>query len=161
MENNQYESVQALVRQLHAPSKNVARPHSNQEMSKDEEKKRRHSGTYSPPIFAVDKATRKRSLFDSAFRIPALTITAPNSPETPEDHRRFSFVNFRRHSHSAVRHTLDYLTAPLIRANELCWININQSIKCCSDSYFPTQKLPLQPSIGFGLIFLWCVADSM
>lgn len=105
MEKRQYESVQALVRQLHAPKKNVSRPHSDEETSNDEEKVR--SYVHSLPILAVEKPHRKRSIFDSTFRIPVLTITAPNSPESPEI-RRFSFGNFRRHSHSAVRHLTNY-----------------------------------------------------
>lgn len=103
-----YESVQALVRQLHAPNKNVSRPHSDEETSNDDEKDRKQS-VYSLPILAVERPHRKKSIFDSTFKIPSLTITGPlsalSSPESPENmaHRRFSFGNFRRHSHSSVR----------------------------------------------------------
>lgn len=102
MENRGYESVQALVRQLHAPSKNVARPHSDGEMTSIDKER---SYVHSLPTLAVDKQNRKRSIFDNTFKIPVLTITAPNSPESPENmaHRRFSF-GIRRHSHTAVRH---------------------------------------------------------
>lgn len=111
---NQFESVKALVRQLHAPNKNVSRPHSMAETSDNDDNDRKVS-VYSLPILAVEKPYRKRSLFDNAFRIPSLTITAPNSPETPENHLRpFGFVHFRRHSHSAVRYFKVFLVVPLI-----------------------------------------------
>lgn len=102
MEQHGYESVQALVRQLHAPSKNVARPHSDGELTSGD-KERGHS----LPFLAVEKPIRKRSIFDNTFKIPVLTVTSPNSPESPENmaHRRFSF-GIRRHSHSAVRHSI-------------------------------------------------------
>lgn len=109
MEKHQYESVQALVRQLHAPNKNVSRPHSDEETSNDEAKDRNRN-VHSLPILAVEKPQRKRSIFDTTFKIPILTITGPHSPETPESiaHRRFSFGNFRRHSHSSVSYKNNY-----------------------------------------------------
>lgn len=105
MEKRQYESVQALVRQLHAPNKNVSRPHSDEETSNEGDKDRSFS-IHSLPFLAVEKLPRKRSIFDSNFKIPTFTITSPNSPESPENiaHRRFSFGHFRRHSHSSVRY---------------------------------------------------------
>ena len=116
MENRGYESVQALVRQLHAPSKNVARPHSDTELA-NPETKRIYEHTL--PLLAVDK-NRKRSIFDNNFKIPVFTITAPISPESPENmaHRRFSF-GIRRHSHTAVRH----LNKFYVDTNQSCRIN--------------------------------------
>lgn len=100
MENRQYESVKALVRQLHAPNKNVSRPHSDGETSEDE--KDRKFSLYSLPVLTFEKQNRKKSLFESNFKIPVLTVTGPNSPESPENnpHRRFSFGLYRRHSHA-------------------------------------------------------------
>lgn len=124
MESNQYESVQALVRQLHAPQKNVSRPHSDEETSNDDEKDRKQS-VCTLPILAVEKPLRKRSIFDATFKIPVLTVTAANSPESPENFglRRFSFGNFRRHSHTAVRH-LNYFAFRYRNIKEICLISI-------------------------------------
>lgn len=102
MENRQYDSVKALVRQLHMPNKNVARPHSDAELSRDEGR-RRTIDLHSLPFLAVEKPHRKRaSLFETGLKIPMLTVTSPNSPESPEHnpHHRFSFGHFRRHSHA-------------------------------------------------------------
>lgn len=104
MDSHRYESVRALVLGLHAPNKNVSRPHSDEETSNDEDRST-SPNIHSLPILAVEKPNRKRSLFESPFKIPTLTISGPQSPESPENmaHRRFSFGNFRRHSHSSVR----------------------------------------------------------
>lgn len=127
MENRQYESVQALVRQLHAPSKNVSRPHSDEETSSSDAKVERKHSVYSLPILAVEKLShRKRSLFESTFKIPTLTVTgAESTPESPENmaHRRFSFGNFRRLSHSAtVRHS-ELLCVYYVLMDD--WLRIN------------------------------------
>lgn len=122
MEEHKYESVQALVRQLHAPKMNVSRPHSDEETSNDEEKDRK-SSLCTLPILAIEKPQRKRSMFESTFKIPVLTVTAVNSPESPENngHRRFSFGHFRRHSHTAVRH-LNYSAFSYRNIKENCLI---------------------------------------
>lgn len=113
MEKHQYESVQALLRQIHI-NKNVSRPQTDEEASNEEDKEKNQN--HSLPILAVEKTTRKRSLFESTFKIPILTISGPaTSPETPEHehehmaHRRFSFGHFRRHSHSSVRYLSTFI----------------------------------------------------
>ena len=105
----QYESVRALVRQLHGPTKNVSRPHTDDEASDVE------STEHSPPIFVATNP-RKKSYFEHALKIPALTITGPQSPENMDNPlRRFSF-GLRRHSHSTVHNTYK------------CEFNINASL---------------------------------
>lgn len=102
MEGRQYDSVKALVRQLHMPNKNVARPHSDSELPKDEVR-RRTIDLHTLPTLVVEKPSRKRaSLFETGLKIPVLTVTSPNSPESPEHNpsHRFSFGHFRRHSHA-------------------------------------------------------------
>ncbi|CRK94141.1 CLUMA_CG007660, isoform A [Clunio marinus] len=99
--NHQYESIQALVRQLHAPDKNVSRPRTDEEVPNDD---------HSLPILVVEKPHKKKTYFENTFKIPTLMVTAPTSPESPEnmENRKFSFGNFRRHSHgSKQKHAFD------------------------------------------------------
>lgn len=104
MEGRQYESVKTLIRQIHGPTRNVSRPH--EEQLSPERRKSLERSHYSLPILAVETPQRKRTVLDHAFKIPTFTITGPQSPESPENsiHRKFSFGNFRRHSHSSVRY---------------------------------------------------------
>lgn len=119
-ENKQkFESIQALIRQLHGgSSSDLTRRQSNDETSKSFQRSasdRSVSSLQTLPIFEIGDKPRKRSMFDAAFRIPKLMITGPHSSPVESlhhscalehessPHRRFSFGNFRRHSHSSVR----------------------------------------------------------
>lgn len=114
--HRKFESIQALIRQLHGESPtNFIRRQSNEEMGRNIQRSpsdRSLSSLNTLSNLEIEKPKRKRSVFEAAFRIPKLMITGPySSPiestqsctleESP--HRRFSFGNFRRHSHSSVR----------------------------------------------------------
>lgn len=105
--DNKYEGINALIRQIHGGSAgNIWRRQSHGDISDLERSTsdRSVNSMHRLPILEVNKALRKRSIFDAALKIPMLTVTSPNSDDTPdESHRRFSFSNFRRHSHSSVR----------------------------------------------------------
>lgn len=114
--NRKFESIHALIRQLHGGSpNNLIRRQSNEEMGRGMQRSpsdRSISSLNTLPSLEIEKPMRKRSVFEAALRIPRLMITGPHSSpiestqsctleESP--HRRFSFGNFRRHSHSSVR----------------------------------------------------------
>lgn len=103
MEHHQkYESIQALIRQLHGGSVQDIKRRSDEEFPIIDMPR----STSAFPILDVEHIPRKRSIFESArIKIPMLTVTGPlSSLESPseEGHRRFSFGHFRRHSHTAV-----------------------------------------------------------
>lgn len=114
--SRKFESIHTLIRQLHGSSSDLSRRKSNDETStnipRSASDRSVSSSLNTLPILEIEKPLRKRSLFEGAFRIPIprLMITGPHSSpvdslctleESP--HRRFSFGNFRRHSHSSVR----------------------------------------------------------
>lgn len=105
--DNQYESVKALVRGLHGPAKNVSRPLSHSDDEKSDDGELAPIQIKDPRIRSILLAPKRHSLqphhshSENALRIPTLMITAPGSP-TPSinnQNRRFSF-GLRRHSHS-------------------------------------------------------------
>lgn len=105
---HRFESINALIRHIHGGSvANLSRRRSNEETSSIG---RSVSDRSVSSFLEADKSLRKRSMFEGAFRIPKLMITGPHSSPVEslergleESHRRFSFGNFRRHSHSSVR----------------------------------------------------------
>lgn len=108
--SQQFESIRALITQIHHGStSNIFYNHSNEELSTNEMERstsdRSVNSLNTLPFLAVEKP-RKRSMFDAAFKIPLLTVTGPHSADSPDEAhlpRRFSFGNFRRHSHGSVR----------------------------------------------------------
>lgn len=111
--DHQFESIRALITQIHhgsLSSSNVFFHHSSDELSTNEMERsasdRSVNSLNTLPFLAVEKP-RKRSMLDlSGLKIPMLTVTGPQSADSPDDAhlpRRFSFGNFRRHSHGSVR----------------------------------------------------------
>lgn len=109
--SHQFESIRALITQIHHGStSNMFYHHSNEELSTNEMERstsdRSVNSLNTLPFLAVEKP-RKRSMFEGAFKIPLLTVTGPHSADSPDEAahlpRRFSFGNFRRHSHGSVR----------------------------------------------------------
>lgn len=108
MDNPEYESILTLLREIHKnPNPSTSRPQSDEEMSNDG---RDRNQSLSIVDIENPQSRRKRSIFESKLKIPILTITGSHvaglgnrisSPETSEngEHRKFSFGNFRRHSH--------------------------------------------------------------
>lgn len=107
--SQQYDSIRALIAQIHHNRTDMYPRGPNEESPTSMERstsERSVSSIHTLPILEVEKPKSKRSLFEGAFKIPKLTVTGPQSEESLEDqHRRFSFAHFRRHSHSAVRTT--------------------------------------------------------
>lgn len=105
----------------------MSRPHSDEETSSSDTKVERKHSVYSLPVLAIEKLShRKRSLFESTFKIPTLTVTGVEStPESPENmaHRRFSFGNFRRLSHSATVRPSELLCVYYVLMDD--WLRIN------------------------------------
>ena len=110
--SHQYESIRALITQIHhgqISSSNIFYNNSNEELSTNGMERsasdRSVNSLNALPFLAVEKP-RKRSKFEAAFKIPLLTVTGPHSADSPDEAnlpRRFSFGNFRRHSHASVR----------------------------------------------------------
>lgn len=109
---HRFESINALIRHIHGGSSiSLNRRQSNEETGSigRSVSDRSVSSLNTLPILEIEKP-RKRSMFEGALRIPRLMITGPHSSPAEsiergldESHRRFSFGNFRRHSHSSVR----------------------------------------------------------
>ena len=112
-DQNQFESVRALVRGLHGPPRNVSRPISEEDSSNENSKNTSHNSLVNLDSRPDDLHHQNRKLFDHhnifehSLKIPTLLITGPtsplscSSPTSPENpHRRFSFGGLRRLSHS-------------------------------------------------------------
>lgn len=123
--SHKFGSINALIRHIHGGSSvNLSnRRQSNEETSSIGQRSasdRSVSSLNTLPFLEVEKPLRKRSMFEGAFRIPRLMITGPHSSPVEsleriergleESHRRFSFGNFRRHSHSSVRFFLPFFS---------------------------------------------------
>ncbi|XP_070505415.1 kinase D-interacting substrate of 220 kDa isoform X3 [Chironomus tepperi] len=113
--SHQFESIRALITQIHHGStSNIFYHHSNEELSSTNEMERSTSdrsvnSLNTLPFLSVEKP-RKRSMFEGAFKIPLLTVTGPQSADSPDEGhlpRRFSFGNFRRHSHGSGLNRVD------------------------------------------------------
>jgi hypothetical protein len=107
--NQKYDSIQALIRNVHGgSSQDLIRRHSNENISVKDLPRTNSDRTFNAlQMYDVEKLPRKRSMFEgSMLKIPKLTISGPRSADSSsspnEEHRRFSFGHFRRHSHTAV-----------------------------------------------------------
>lgn len=109
---HQFESVRALVRGIHGPTRNISRPIQEEDFSTENSREASRNSLVNLDARPDDLHQQHRKLFDShhmfdhALKIPTLLITGPtspmsNSPTSPENpHRRFSFGGLRRLSHS-------------------------------------------------------------
>ncbi len=101
-----FKSINALISNIHGGSSAILPQNESSDETRSVE--RSITSLNNLPVLEVDKPIRKHSLFEGGFKIPRFLITGPHSSPVMESsnedlHRRFSFGQFRRHSHSAVQ----------------------------------------------------------